>query len=149
MPPILTHGPAYLIFAGFDHDDGVPRCRELDAVYVSAAGEPRLARLEANGPSSPRERQHMLGGALTHLQLDSRTRMLLRMDASDDTTTPVNAAATALLSRYPATASAGPVRGNILLIGTRGDSTEADAPDAAKQHLADLGYQVTRGDESP
>lgn len=74
--------------------------------------------------------------------------MLLRVERSGDTALPVNAVATALQGRYPATASAGPVRGNALVIGTRGDGTEVDAPDDAIQHLADLGHQITRGDES-
>jgi hypothetical protein len=60
----------------------------------------------------------------------------------------VNAAATALLSRYPEAAPAGPARGHALLIGTRGDGTEADAPDDTVQHLADLGHPAAPSDDS-
>jgi hypothetical protein len=147
--PLLTPGPVYQIYTGLGHDDEVPRWPELTAVYLPATGQPRLARLEASGPCSPRERQHILGGPATRVQLDTKTLMLLRAAASDDTGIPVNAAATALLSRYPKAAAAGPVRGNALLIGTRGDGTEADAPDDAVQHLADLGHPAAPSDDSP
>jgi hypothetical protein len=147
--PWLTPGPVYQIYPGLTDDDGVPRWPELDAVYLPAAGQPRRARLEASGPCAPRERQSLLGGPVTHLQLDPKTRMLRRAQAPGDTGIPVNAAATALLSRYQKAAFADPVRGHVLLIGTRGDGTEADAPDAAVRHLADLGHPVVPSEDSP
>jgi hypothetical protein len=61
----------------------------------------------------------------------------------------VNTAATALLSRYQKAAPADPVRGHVLLIGTRGDDTETDAPDAAVRYLADLGHPVVPDEGSP
>ena len=142
-------GPVYQIYPGLTDDDGVPRWPELDAVYLPAAGQPRRARLEADGPCSPRERQSVLGGPVAHLQLDPETRMLRRAQAPGDTGIPVNAAATALLSRYHKAASADPVPGHVLLIGTRGDGTEADAPGAAVRHLADLGHPVVPSEDSP
>jgi hypothetical protein len=142
--PSLTPGPVYQIYPGLSDDDGVLGWPELDAVYLPAAGRPRRARLEANGPCSPRERHSLLGGPVTHLQLDPKTRMLRRAQAPSDTGMPVNAVATALLSRYEKAASADPVRGHVLLIGTRGDGIEADAPDAAVRHLADLGHSVVQ-----
>ncbi len=145
----LTPGPVYQIYPGLTGDDGVPRWPELDAVYVPAAGQPRRARLEASGPCSPRERQSLLGGPVAYVQLDPKTRMLRRAQASGDTGLPVNTAATALLSRYQEGACADPVRGHVLLIGTRGDGTDADAPDAAIRHLADLGHPVVPREDSP
>jgi len=142
-------GPVYQIYPGLTDDDGVPRWPELDAVYLPAAGQPRRVCLEASGPCSPRERQSLLGAPVTHLQLDPKTRMLRRAQAPGDTGMPVNAAATALLSRYHKAASADPVPGHVLLIGTRGDGTEADAPGAAVRHLADLGHPVVPSEDSP
>ena len=75
--------------------------------------------------------------------------MLRRAQAPGDPGIPVNAAATALLRRYQKAASADPVRGHVLLIGTRGDGTEADAPVAAVRHLADLGHPVAPSEDSP
>ena len=145
----LTPGPVYQIYPGLGDDDGVPRWPELDAVYLPAAGQPRRARLEASGPCSPRERHSLLGGPVAHLQLDPKTRMLRRAQSPGDRGIPVNAAATALLSRYQKAASPDPVRGNVLLIGTRGDGTEADAPDAAVRYLADLGHPVVPNEGLP
>jgi hypothetical protein len=148
VPSTLTPGPVYQIFPGLGDDDGVPRYPELDAIYVPAAGQPQRARLEADGPCTPRERERLLGGPVTHVQLDTNTRMLRQAEAPGGTGIPVNPAATALLSLYPEAAPAGPVRGSVLLIGTRGDGAEADAPDDAVRHLADLGHPVARGEDS-
>lgn len=145
--PTLTPGPRYQTYSGLGDDDGVPRWPELTAVYLPAAGEPRMVRLEANGPCSSRERQRLLGGPVTYVQLDTQTRMLLQAGAPDEA--PANAVATALLSRYTEVPSAEPVRGGALLTATRGDGTETDAPEEAVQHLADLGYPVVPRQDSP
>lgn len=145
--PTLTPGPGYQTYGGLGDDDRVPRWPELTAVYLPAAGKPRMVRLEANGPCSSRERQRLLGGLVTDLQLGTKTRMLLQAGAPSGA--PVNAAATALLSRYPEVPSAEPVRGGALLTGACTDGAEADAPDEAVQHLADLGYPVAPRQDSP
>jgi hypothetical protein len=147
MPPTLTPGPRYRTYGGLGDDDGVQQWPELTAVYLPAAGEPRMVRLEANGPCSSRERQRLLGGPVTHVQLDTETRMLLQAGAPG--AAPVNGVATALLSRYPEVPSAEPVRGGALLIGTRGDGRETDAFEEAIQRLADLGYPVVPQRDSP
>jgi len=138
--PSLKPGPVYQIY-GLGDDDEVPRWPELTAVYLPSAGEPRMVRLEADGPCSPRERQRLLGGPVTHVQLDAGTRMLIRGGAPGRAA--VNEAATVLLSRYREAVSGNPVRGGALLIGTRDDGTEADAPDEAARHLVGLGHPVT------
>jgi hypothetical protein len=145
--PALAPGPAYQIYSGLGDDDGVPRWPELTAVYLAATGEPRMVRLEADGPCSSRERQTLLGGPVTHVQLGTGTRMLLQAGAPGEAA--VNAAATALFSRYPEAPPAQQVRGGALLTGTRSDGAEADAPDEAVQHLADLGYPVVPQQDSP
>ena len=145
--PALTTGPAYQIYGGLGDDDEVPRWPELDAVYLPAAGEPRVVRLEANGPCSARERQLALGGPVTAVQFDAATRMLLRAGPPDGA--PVNAVATALLRRYGEAGPAGTIRGGALLTGTRGDGTEADAPGEAVRLLADLGHPVVPREDSP
>jgi hypothetical protein len=135
-PPLLMPGPVYQVYAGLG-DDGVPRWPELDAVYLPAAGQPRILRLEADGPCSERERQCLLGGPVTQVRLDAETRMLVR--AGTPGAAAVNPVATALLGRYPEAAAAGPVQGGALLTGTRSDGTETDAPDEVARHLAGLG----------
>jgi hypothetical protein len=70
--------------------------------------------------------------------------MLRRAEAAGDTGLPMNPVATALMSRHLNAASMEPVRGDVLIIGTRGDGTEADAPDDAVRHLAELGHRVAR-----
>lgn len=145
-PPALAPGPTYQVYSGLGDDDGVPRWPELSAVYLPAAGEPRMVCLEANGPCSQREREHLLGGPVTHVQLDAGTRMLLRAGVPGEA---VNAAATALLSRYPGASSAEQVRGGALLVGTCAGGAEADVPDEAVRHLADLGYPVVPRQDSP
>ncbi len=147
LPPTLTPGPVYQIYAGLGNDDAVPSWPELDAVYLPAAGEPQMVRVEADGPCSSRERQCLLGGPVTHVELDRKTRMLLRAGAPGEAV--VNAAATALLSRYLKAASADPVHGGVLLIGICSDGTEADAPGEAVRHLAGLGYPVIPREDSP
>ncbi len=137
-PPVLSPGPAYQIRPWLS--DGVPRWPELDAVYLPAGGEPVLVRLEANGPCSARERHCLLGGPVTHMDLDATTRMLIRADAPGEAS--VNAIAAALLSRYSNAASPSPVKGGVLLTGVRSDGAEEDAPEAAVQHLAALGHPV-------
>lgn len=145
--PSLMTGPVYQ--TGLGNDDGVPRWPELDTVYLPAKGEPRLAHLEANGPCSLRERQSLTGGPLAHLQLGAQTRMLLREQAPGDTDAPVNSVATELVSWYAVAASADPVRGHAVIVGVRGDGTEADAPGDVARQLADLGHPVVSDDERP
>lgn len=147
LPSSLAPGPMYQIYAGLGDDDGVPRWPELAAVYLPPAGEPQMVRLETNGPCSLRERQRLLGGPLTHVQLDTKTRMLQLPGAPGEAA--VNAVAKALLSCYPKAATADPVRGGVLLTGTSSDGTAADAPDQAVQHLADLGHPVVPREDSP
>lgn len=142
--PRLTAGPVYLTGLG---DDDVPRCPELNAVYLPTAGRPRLARIEADGPCSLRIRQLMVGGALTQAELDPQTRMLLRAGASSDTGVPENAIATELAGRYAGTAPAGPVRGNAVIVGVRDDCMETDAPGSIVRKLAGLGYPVAVSDD--
>jgi hypothetical protein len=60
----------------------------------------------------------------------------------------VNATATALLSRYPNAASLVPPRGGVLLTGVRSDGADADAPEPASRHLADLGHLVVPREDS-
>lgn len=140
LTPGLAAGPAYRIYGGPGDHDTVPRWPELTAAYLPASGEPRLIRLEANGPCSPREQQRLLGGPVTRRQLDSRTRLLTRNPAPRSGA--VNAAATALLSRYPAAGPAVPVRGNAVIAGRNDDDTDGDVPGIAIRHLAGLGHQV-------
>jgi hypothetical protein len=143
--PLLMPGPVYQIYAGLGDDDEVPRWPEMDAVYLPVTGQPRMVRLEAAGPCSAQERQRLLGGPVAHVQLDTETRVLLRAGPSGGAA--VNATAAALLSLYPEAASADPVRGDALIVGTRSGGTETDAPGEAVRHLAGLGYPVVpRGD---
>jgi len=147
VPRMLSPGPTYQIYAGLgDDDDGVPRWPELDAVYLPAGGEPRMVRLEANGPCSARERQCLLSGPVTHLQIDETTRMLIRADAPAGAAE--NATAVAFLNRYLNAASPPPVRGGVLLTGVRSDGAETNAPETAIQHLADLGHPVVPRENS-
>jgi hypothetical protein len=145
-PPSLTPGPAYQVYPGLAGDE-VPRWPELTAVYLPATGEPRMIRLEANGPCSSRERQRLLGGPVTYVQLDAETRMLLQGGAPGEAA--VNAVATALLSRYPEATPAEQVRGGVLLAGALSDGTEADAPGSVIEHLASLGHPVVPREDSP
>lgn len=143
--PRLMNGPVYLTGLGADN---VPRCPELTAVYLPPAGQPQLVRLEADGPSSARERQILTGGPVTHVRLADDTRMLLAAAADAGSGAPPNDTATRLLARYPGAASPpGPVLGHAVIVGIRGDGTETDVPDAVTGHLARLGHPVDLADD--